>query len=176
MNIAKALMESHDKKHALSIAHYAISSNKAFDQLMDCFFSNEYRLAQRAAWSVAWATKFQPSMVHPYLSKIVDQLSRTDVHDAVIRNSVRIIENMEIPLELHGALMNTCFQLVEQPTTKPAIKAFSLSILYQLSQKHSDIQSELVCLIQTLWDMESPAFQSRGRKILKALNKNAPDY
>jgi hypothetical protein len=176
MNIAAALMESHDKDHAVSIAHFAISSKKAFAQLMDCFFSNEYRLAQRAAWSVAWATKFQPQMVQPYLSKMVDQLSRTDVHDAVIRNSVRILENMVLPIELHGSLMNTCFQLVENPQTKPAIKAFSLTILFQLSQTHLDIQSELTCIIQSLWDHESPAFKSRGRKILKALHKNAPDY
>ena len=43
--------------------------------------------------SVSWAAKKKPAMVAPHIKEIVAQLERNDVHAAVIRNSVRVLEN-----------------------------------------------------------------------------------
>ncbi len=56
------------------------------------------------------------------------------MHDAVIRNSVRILQQIEIPESLHGELMNSCFQLLEEPLTPVAIKAFSITTLFYLGK------------------------------------------
>src|SRR5262245_1947159 len=99
MNIRKALLEDkvQNLKTALSIAEYACSSNNRFKELIRCFLANEYRLAQRAAWSVSWAARKKPELIKPFIKDLVAQLCRTDVHDAVIRNSVRVLEEIEIP-------------------------------------------------------------------------------
>jgi hypothetical protein len=175
MKIKEALYQENARTNALMIAQYAVSSKKRFAELMNCFFSNDPKLASRASWSVALIADSNTNLVAPYFEKMILQLDRADIPESVIRHTVRILEGMEIPEYLQGHLMNSCFSFIEKPTTKPAIKAFSLTVLFNLSKIYHDIQPELALIIEELWDVESPAFKSRGRKILKALKKNAPD-
>ena len=170
MIIRYEILREHSKANALKIANYACASKKNFKELMQCFLDKEYRVAQRAAWSVSWAAKQQPSMIEPYIKTLVQQLQRKDVHNAVIRNTVRILECIDIPEEFHGEVMNTCFQFVEQPATPIAVKAFSLTTLFNLSKHYPEIKHELQLIIEERWDTETAAFKSRGRKILKAFN------
>jgi len=171
MKLAERIMSDYSKAHALEVAHYACSSKKHFKELMQCFMSNEYRLAQRAAWSVCWAAKQRPDMVAPYIGDLVTVLQRKDVHAAVIRNAVRVLEDMDIPEKYHGEVMNTCFAFIEKPETPIAVKAFSLTVLYRLTNIYPEIGHELQLIIQENWENETPAFRSRGRKILAALKK-----
>lgn len=174
MNIREELLKEklYLKVDADEITRYACASPEHFKQLMDCFLSNDYRVAQRAAWSVSWAARAKPQLIEPYIKNLVEQLTRTDVHNAVIRNSVRILEAISIPEAYHAGVMNACFAFIEKPGTPAAIKAFSLTTLYNLSAQYPDIKPELALIIKTLWDTETPAFKSRGRKILQALEKS----
>ena len=169
MNIKEELLKQqiHFKADALRITEYACSSPKRFKELMDCFLSNEYRLAQRAAWSVSWAARSKPTLIMPHIKDIVAQLQRTDVHNAVIRNSVRILEDIDIPEAYHGEVMNACFAFIEKPSTPAAIKAFSLTTLYNLSKQYLEIKPELKLIIEERMDNETAAFKSRAGKILK---------
>jgi hypothetical protein len=171
MNIREELLKEkiHTKSHAMEITNYACSSAKHFKELMDCFLCNDYRTAQRAAWSVSWAAKAKPALIAPYIQDLVAQLSRNDVHDAVIRNSVRVLEDIEIPEACHADVMNACFAFIEKPGTPAAIKAFSLTTLHNLSAQYPEIKHELRLLIESLWQTETPAFKSRARKVLKAM-------
>jgi len=170
MNLRDEILKAHSKEHALKIARYACSSKNNFKALMDCFMSNEYRLAQRAAWSVSWAARQKPQMIEPYIKDLVTVLKKKDIHNAVIRNSVRVLEDIEIPEKFHGAVMNACFNFIETPATPVAIKAFSLTTLFNLSKAYPEIKQELKLIIEERWDTETAAFKSRGRKILKAIN------
>src|SRR5947207_3320805 len=111
MNIKEELLddETYNKKRILEVSEYACASAKNFKALMQCFLANDYRLAQRAAWSVSWAARKKPEMIRPHIKSLVAQLNRTDVHDAVIRNSVRVLEAIDIPEVFHGDVMNACF-------------------------------------------------------------------
>jgi hypothetical protein len=171
MNIREELLKekNHSKIQALKISAYACSSPKYFKELMQCFLSNEYRLAQRAAWSVSWSAKKNPELINPYIKDLVAQLSRSDVHDAVIRNSVRILQQIQIPETFHGELMNACFSFIESHTTPVAIKAFSLTALFNLSASYPEIKNELKLLIEERSSHETAAFKSRAKKILKEL-------
>lgn len=172
MNIKEELLKHqiHFKADAMRITEYARSSPKHFKELMDCFLSNEYRLAQRAAWSVSWAARSKPALIMPYIKDIAAQLQRTDVHNAVIRNSMRVLEDVDIPEVYHGGVMNACFAFIEKPSTPAAIKAFSLTTLYNLTKYYPEIKQELQLIIQEKMDNETAAFKSRAKKILKLLN------
>lgn len=169
MIIREELEQEHSKEQALKIATYACSSKKNFKELMNCFMSDEYRIAQRAAWSVSWAAQKKPAMIVPYIKDLVVQMQRKDVHDAVVRNSVRILEAVEIPESFHGDVMNACFEFVTSNTTPVAVKAFALTTLFNLSKKYPEIKPELKLIIEESWDMETAAFRSRGRKILSQI-------
>lgn len=173
MNIKEALLEdkTQNKAKAMQVAAYACLSARNFKELMQCFLTNDYRLAQRAAWSVSWAARSKPAMIAPHIKSLVAQLERDDVHAAVIRNSVRILEVVEIPEALQGDVMNACFKFIEIPSTPVAIKAFSLTTLFNLSKIYPEIKPELKLIIEDRMDNETAAFKSRGTKILKAMKK-----
>lgn len=173
MNIREELLKEkiHLKQQALKITEYACASEKNFKALMKCFLSDDYRLAQRAAWSVSWAAQKQPDLIKPYIQDLIAQLSRKDVHNAVIRNSVRILQKIDVPEDLHGELMDSCFRFIESIETPVAIKAFSLTMLFNLSKIYPEIQHELKLIIEARWNFETTAFKSCGRTILKQLNK-----
>ena len=169
MNIREKLLKEHSKENALRIAAFASSSAYNFNELMTCFLANEYRVAQRAAWSVSLVARTNPALILPHLKVLVNVLSSTNVHDAVIRNSIRILEDMDVPKEFHGEVMNACFNYIETPRSPIAIKAFSLTTLHKLSKFYAEIKPELKLLIEERWDTETAAFKSRGRKILQVL-------
>ncbi len=172
MNIREELLKEkiHSKLQALKIAEYAASSTERFKALMQCFLSNEYRLAQRAAWSVSWAAEKNAAIIQPYIKDLVGQLLRTDVHDAVKRNSVRVLQKIKIPENVHGELMNNCFMLIESNATAVAIKAFALTTLFNLYKIYPEIKTELKLIIEERWNHESIAFKQRAKKILAALH------
>ncbi len=160
-----------NKKTAIAVAEKACSSPIVFDELITCFLSNEYRLAQRAAWSLSHAVNLQPNLIYPYLKVLTAQLLRTDVHDAVIRNSTRILLKISIPEEHQGEVMNACFILAERPETPIATKAFSLSMLQKLSLLYPDIKQEVKTLAELHLDNESPAVRSVAKKIIVSFSK-----
>lgn len=169
MNIREAILAEHSREQALRIATYAIQNKKQFKELMRCYMDADYRLSQRAAWSVSWAARKKPEMIQPYIGELVKRLQDDTAHPAVIRNTVRVFEELDIPEEYHGEVMNRCFQFLESPTTPAAIKAFSMTVLCHLSKYYPEIKQELKLIIEENWDHETPAFKSRGRKILKIL-------
>lgn len=166
MNIHEELMKEHSLVQAKKTAAYATLSSKNFAELMDCFLTPEYRISQRTAWSLSHAAQHKPALITPYLETLVKQLSRTDVHNSVIRNSLRTLQYMEVPEKLHGDLMNVCFDFVQSPFAPAAVKAFSLTILEKLCNQYPEIRQELQLIIKERWEMETPAFRARAKKML----------
>ncbi len=160
-----------NKKEAIQVAEKACSSKETFAGLMRLFVSNEYRVAQRAAWCVSSAVDANPQLIFPYLKTLVEQLLRTDVHDAVVRNSVKIVKQISIPEEHHGEVMNACFVLAQKVETPIAIKAFALSTLYKLCLIYPDIKGELQTIAEAYLDSESAAVKNVSAKIIAALHK-----
>lgn len=169
MVLREEILKEHSKSHALRIAGYACESKSNFKELMQCFLDDEYRLAQRAAWSVSWAAKKKPEMIAPHIKDLVSVLYKTNVHDAVIRNSVRVLQEIQIPEKYHGEVMDACFKFLEKPETHVAIKAFSLTTLFNLSKTYPAIKAELKLMIEDGWEHETAAFKARAKKILPKL-------
>jgi hypothetical protein len=91
------------------------------------------------------------------------------VGDSVKRNSVRLMQHIEIPARLHGKVMNICFNYISDPQEKVAIKAFSLTVLQNLCQQYPEIRQELKTIIEDRWEFETVAFRSRARRILEGI-------
>ncbi|HNJ58715.1 MAG TPA: hypothetical protein PLH33_06735 [Chitinophagaceae bacterium] len=169
MDIKKSLQNSYSKINIEAIATYACQNKNHFKELVEIYTGKDKRLSQMASWSLSYAVSKNSTLLQPHLKEIINQLNRKDVHDAVIRNALRILQDIEIPIKFHGTVMHTCFNFIETPSTPVAIKAFSLTILYNLSKIYTEIKPELICLIETNIQHETAAFKSRGNKILKLL-------
>ncbi len=167
MDIQAVLLKEHSKKQCSSIVRYIGRDQKKFGLLMRLFFSGEYRVTQRAAWPMGYCVEANPDFITPYYKKLILFLNRKDVHPAVARNILRLLQKVEIPKKWQGEIMNSCFQFIENPKEAIAIKIFSLAVLGNLAKDYPEILPELRVVIEARWEMETPGFRSRAKKILK---------
>jgi hypothetical protein len=166
MHIETELRKEHTKSQCDRIVKYIGDREDRFGELMQLFFSGEYRITQRAAWPMSYCVRNHPSLVKPWLGKMLDLLESENAHSAAKRNIVRLLQFIEIPKRYQGRVMNTCFGFIEDPGEAIAVKAFSLTVLENLSRAYPGILPEIKTIIEARWEQETPAFRSRARKIL----------
>jgi hypothetical protein len=172
MDLKSALLEEHSKAQCTRIVNYIGSDKKRFDELMDLFFNGHYRVNQRAAWPLSYIAESQPQLVEPYLEKLVYNLRKRDAHVAVKRNTVRLLQEIEVTDEdLMGELADICFGFLASQDETIAVKAFSMTVLYNITVKEPDLKNELKLLIEELLPYASSGLKNRGKKILIALEK-----
>jgi len=168
MNLREAILEEHSKRQTEKIARYIGNDKKRFAQLVKLFLEDEYRVVQRAAWIMSYCAEQQPQLIKPYLEKLLNNLEKPGLHDAVKRNTLRIFEAVDIPVKLQGKLVDICFRTLasQEPA---AMKAYSITILLNICKKETDLKNELKLVIESLMPYDSAAVKSRGRKALREL-------
>ena len=169
MNLRDTILAEHSKANCNRIVKWIGDDQKRFDELFDLFLNDEYRVVQRAAWPLSYCVIAHPKLIQKHFSKLLKNLKQPGLHDSVKRNTVRLLEEILIPEKYQGDVMNICFDYIISPTENPAIKAYSLSVLQNLSKIYPEIKQELKTIIEDRWDHESAAFKSRAKKILKEL-------
>jgi len=92
-------------------------------------------------------------------------------HDAVVRNTVRIFQDIDIPENLSGILYEKCFSYIEDIKSTIAVKCFSMSILAKIASQYPELSHELVAVIEEQLPYSSAGFKSRAKRILPKLKK-----
>lgn len=169
MNLRETILEEHSKAQKDKIVNWVGNSQKRFDALFKLFLNDEYRVVQRAAYPLSYCVQAHPEFIKPHWKKLLANLSKKGIHDAVKRNTLRLMEDVEIPEAFHGDVMNICFGYVSSNEESIAVRTFSLTVLDNLSKKYPDIRNELKLIIEERWPHETAAFHARARKILKKL-------
>ena len=170
-DLREAILAEHSKEQALMIVKWIGDNIERHHQLMDFFFGKEKRVHQRAAWIILLSYQQYPKLIQPYLIKMVDNLDYP-IHDAVIRNTIRIFEEVNIPEEVEGKLYDKCLHYLSSPKYAVAIRAFSMTVAARIAIKYPELKEELKELIEQFDKYEQkPGFHSRAKKILKLLEK-----
>jgi len=169
MDLLKSIEKEHSKTQCEKIVKYVGGDKDRFAGLMQLFLKGEYRVTQRAGWPLSICVENHPELITPWFKQILPLLKKPGVHTAVVRNVARLLQYVQIPKRFHGQVMNDCFDLIADNNTAPAIKAFSLTILENLSAEYPDIKPELKLIIEERWQYETAAFHSRAKKILNKL-------
>ena len=169
MDLRQTILKEHSKANCTRIVKWIGADQKRFDELFRLFLHDEYRVVQRAAWPLSYAVIAHPQLIKKHFGKLIKNVQRPNIHEAVKRNTVRLLQDIDIPARYEGRIMDLCFGYISDPKEKAAVKAFSLTILARLARRHPDIKAELKTIIEDRWEFETAAFRSRGRKILKEL-------
>ena len=163
------LAEEHSRKQCDRIVNYIGKDKDRFADLMGLFLKGEYRITQRAAWPLSYCVRQHPVLIGPYWKRLLDNLAKEGIHVAVVRNTVRLLQDIQIPPKYQGRVMSLCFDFLQSPETLIAVKAFSLTVLQHLSKDYPEILPELKLMIEEQWDQAPPAFRSRAKRVLKNL-------
>lgn len=170
VKLRETILKEQSKANCTKIVNWIGDSQPRFDELFHLFLTDEYRVVQRTAWPLSYCVINHPELIQKYFSKLIKNLRKPKLHDAVKRNTIRLLQHITIPERLHGEVMNLCFGYIASNVEPVAVKAFSLTVLQNLSKQYPEIRNELKLVIEERWDHESAAFRSRAKKILKELN------
>jgi hypothetical protein len=169
MKLREQILKEHSKRNCEKIVGWVGNNQQRFDELFQLFLNDEYRIVQRAAWPVSNVVAEHPEFIKKHFSKLLKNLQKPGIHTAVKRNSVRLLQNVEIPKRYQGLVMDLCFNYIASPTEAVAVKAFSLTVLQNLSTQYPQIIPEIKLLIEEHYEHETAAFKSRAKKFLKRL-------
>jgi hypothetical protein len=169
MKLREQILKEHSKANCDIILKWVGDSQQRFDELFDLFLNDESRVVQRAGWPLSYAVSVHPKLIQKHFAKLLKNLQKPNLHNAVRRNTVRLLQDVTIPPKYQGQVMDLCFGYIADPTEFVAVKAFALTVLENLSKQYPEIKPELKTVIEDRWDYETPAFRSRAKKILKKL-------
>ena len=167
MNLKDTILSGHSKALTNEIIDWIDDSPRRFDQLFKLFMGTDKIIAQRAGWPLSYVAIAHPDLIRPYIRSLLDNLNKEDLHTAIVRNTVRILAEIELPARYHGRVMDLCFRYISSPAEAVAVKAYSLAILEKLIAIYPEIKNELLTIIQDRWNHESAAFRSRAKKIIR---------
>ena len=77
---------------------------------------------------------------------------------------------INIPESLQGEVMNHCFNFIKDPKEAVAVKAFSLTVLENVSRQYPEILPEIKLIIDAMWEQETAAFRSRAKNFASKIN------
>lgn len=171
MDFKAVLEKSHSKTETLKIVRYIGSNPAKFKELIDTFLEGPYRITQRAAWPLSLCVEAHPRLILPHLNKILKFASTPHVHDAVKRNTVRLLQYIDLPAKFEGKVADLCFTFLSDKKQPIAVRAFSLTVLSNIAVKEKALQNELMIIIEDELPYATPAFAVRAKKVLQQLRK-----
>ncbi len=168
MNIKEELLKEHSKAQAEYIANYIGRDKARFSALVALFTGPIYRVSQRAAMTLSKCIDNHPELLSPHLKSLISNLEG-DVHVAVKRNTLRVLQDIQLPKSLWGQMTEICFNVLTSGDEPIAVKVFAMTVLNNIVQKEPDLKNELKIVLEDQLPYGSAGFKSRATKILKTL-------
>jgi len=127
----------------------------------------------RAARAIYFGTTGRQEMIFPHLERII-HIVLTHQSNSVRQNFLKILSEMDLPdkEDIVSPLITRCFDWINTAESTPAVKVYSLEILYRMSLKIPELQNELMFSIENQLEQSSVAFKTRGNRILKKLRSD----
>lgn len=171
MHLATELLKEHTKENMHAIADWIGADKKRFEKLIHIFLYDEKRTSQVAGWAMMYCAEKHKELVLPYIKHLLEKTQDKKAHNSAKRHVIRILQNIDIPEKHTGLAAQVCFDFLADKKEKVAVRVFSMTVLFQLCKKEPDLKNELRMLIEENIQEEKAAFKSRGKKILKAIEK-----
>jgi hypothetical protein len=169
MNLQQSLPERYSQTEFQKIIDWINGTPDHFAELMEIFFEHNSRKNQYVASIMIHCVDKWDYLLTPYLEKLILNLQNENLKDATKRNTVRVLQDIKIPENLHGILVDICFQYLQNPSEAIAIKVFSMTIIHNLTKEYPELKEELKFILEEQMPFQSAGFRSRAGKILKDL-------
>jgi hypothetical protein len=166
MNIHEALLAEHSKRQTAAIVKFIGDNPVRFAELMTAFFDGPYRVTQRASWPMGNCVELHPELIDPHLARLLRELDRDNLHNAVRRNILRLLQFVDLPKRFYGRVFSRCIEFLDDPKEMIAVRVFAMTVAAQIAKSEPDLMKE-VCLVAGKYvDDGSPGFRARARMVL----------
>src|SRR6187397_2962706 len=121
MDLRKEILKEHSKRQTTKLVDYVGDNPTRFKALVNVFLEGPYRVTQRAGWPLALCVENHPELIGPHLKKMLNHLEKPGIHDSVKRNTIRLLQHIEIPKRLHGVVTDICFGYLQNRKERTAV-------------------------------------------------------
>ena len=166
MNIRDEILAEHSKRQTKKITDWVGDDPEKFGELMVLFLGDVYRITQRSGWPLGNCVENYPELIKPYFAKLLKQIERDDVHIAVRRNVVRLLQFVEIPKRYKGRIFDACYDLLADPAQPVAIRCFSMTVAANIAKGAPELLDELRLVATKFPQAATAGFRSRARRVL----------
>ena len=167
MNLEQILSGYYTKAITQHVVEDMIAHPDRITELIQLFQGNNQHISNYAGWIISYIGEKKPELLHKYSPVVIQKLGDKEPAQALIRNIFRTLQFVEIPEKLEGFVLTKGFEFLNNNNSSIAIKVFSMSVLYNLSKKYTEIQNELKLSLENQLGHASAGFKCRANKILK---------
>ncbi len=171
MNLEDLLPDT-GKLTAIHAAEVAIQKTELVSKILDLAFSDKHPISTRAANTIEIIDSKKPELIEPFYLKIIQGFPK--FHTSGVKRCLLKIFTRHTDIqneEMLCLLLNYCFERIASADEEVGVKAYSLLILYNISNREPDLKNELIFAIKDQLPKNSKAFSSLGKRILKKLYK-----
>ncbi len=169
MDLKKRLELGHSETQTCEMVEYVSGKPKLFKELVEVYLKGPYRLTQRAAAPLTLCVEQWPYLIDPHIQTLLKYLEQPNVHPAIVRNTVRLFQLIDIPKRYQGRLADLCFKYLLDVNEAIAIRVYAMTVLGHISRGRPDMERELKIILEDHLPYGSPGFRSRALKILQAM-------
>lgn len=171
MDIRNELITDRSKANIVRIAQYIGDDSERFQILFDLFLNDIPRVNQRAVWAMIYCAEAHPNLIYPHLDVLLNNLDQPNLHNAIRRNTTKILSEIEIPKKHQGQALDICFNYLLSMQEAIAVKVFSMQVVFNISKTEPDLLRELAAVIEDQMPYGSAGFKVRGNRILKGIQQ-----
>jgi hypothetical protein len=169
MDLKEILKNEHSKQNTLFIVNYITGNSKLIKEIIDIACYESEVLAQRASWVLGLLLPSDRPLILPFVGQMVQKLNEPKIHNATKRNFIKLFEKIDIPEEQCCAILDTCLKFLESKSEAIAVKAYSMTVLLNISKKHLEFKREIKLALQMHVLSESAGVKSRAKKVVNQL-------
>lgn len=149
-----------------------ILNNNQEKELINLALDKDHLLSSRAMWVLGHCSDIDYNRVKPFLGKLIDNLNHPNLHNGVIRNTLRLFQKHSVPKKHESFLLDKCFEYIKNPTEAIAVRAFAMTVVFNISKPYPELLDELLLILNDLSVHENgPGIRSRLKNIIKEIHK-----
>lgn len=166
---AQLLLEN-SKSNANYISQLIKDDEEQFMMLWEFIKNENPPLSSRSAWVLENVCSKYPYMVCKILDEMIELLQETD-NVAIKRHVLKVLTYTEIPEIYLGRIFDFCIRILESHAEAIAAKAYSMQILFNISEIEPGLKAELTSIFENQLIENSSGIKARALILLKKLNK-----
>lgn len=140
-----------------------------FPLLMEIALYDRSRFSWRAAWAADKIHEKNPGIASTWVGRMAEALPGLK-HHGKKRQFLKLISLSPLQEEQESFLLDFCIEKLCSSKETIAVKAYSMQILYNISEKEPDFKPELLDIIEQEMEIRpDPGIVAKGKKLAAKL-------
>ena len=139
-----------------------------FEVVFDGMLSDDPIIRMRSADAVEKITAKHPEYLQPYKEKLIQQVAKVDQQE-VRWHAAQMFPRLELSKEERAVIVEILLDYLNDKSK--IVKTSSMQALADFAERDAGLRFKVIKLLEEITRTGSPAVKSRGRKLLKKLNR-----